>query len=207
MKIDMKKFITGPLENNTYLIWNDNKEAIIIDPSLGCNEILKFVKENNYKLIAVLLTHGHFDHFIGISEIHNVYPDLDIWANELSVPFLKNPQFNGSGMIGAALSYNGPIKTFKEGDMKISNFEFKILHIPGHSPGGTAFVFDGICFSGDSLFAGSIGRTDFEGCDYNALITNIKTKLLILPDDTVVCSGHGGRTTIGREKRLNPFLQ
>lgn len=207
MKIDMKKFITGPLENNTYLIWNDNKEAIIIDPSLGCNEILKFVKEKNYKLIAVLLTHGHFDHFIGISEIHNVYPDLDIWANELSVPFLKNPQFNGSGMIGAALSYNGPIKTFKEGDMKISNFEFKILHIPGHSPGGTAFVFDGICFSGDSLFAGSIGRTDFEGCDYNALITNIKTKLLILPDDTVVCSGHGGRTTIGREKRLNPFLQ
>lgn len=207
MKIEMKKFITGPLENNTYLIWNEKKEAIIIDPSLGCNEILKFVKDKDYNLVAILLTHGHFDHFIGISEIHKVYPDLDVWANELSVPFLKNPEFNGSGMIGAVLSYTGPIKIFNEGDLKIVNFEFKVLHIPGHSPGGTAFVFDDICFSGDSLFAGSIGRTDFEGCDYNALITNIKTKLLTLPDDTVVCSGHGGRTTIGREKRLNPFLQ
>lgn len=206
MKIEMKKFITGPLENNTYLIWNDKKEAIVIDPSIGCNDLLAFIKDEKYNLVAVLLTHGHFDHFIGITEIHNVYPGLDIWANELTVPFLKEPEYNGSGMIGAVLSYTGPVKTFTEGPLSISGFEFDVFHIPGHSPGGSAFVFDGICFSGDSLFAGSIGRTDFQGCDQDALIFNIKVKLFKLPDDTVVCSGHGGRTTIGREKRLNPFL-
>lgn len=207
MKIEMKKFITGPLENNTYLIWNDKNEAIIIDPSIGCNELLDYIKKSNFDLVAIILTHGHFDHFIGITEIHNVYPELEVWANKLTVPFLKEPEFNGSGMIGAVLSYKGPVKTFVEGDLKISGFDITVLHIPGHSPGGTAFVFDGICFSGDSLFAGSIGRTDFQGCDQEALITNIKEKLFALPDDTVVCSGHGGRTTIGREKRLNPFLR
>lgn len=206
MKIEMKRFITGPLENNTYLIWNSEKEAIIIDPSVGCDDLLIHVRDNKLKLVAIILTHGHFDHFIGITEIHNVYPGLEVWANELTVPFLKNPEHNGSNMIGAVLSYTGPVKTFTEGKLKIAGFDFDALHIPGHSPGGTAFVFDGICFSGDSLFAGSIGRTDFQGCDYNALITNIKEKLLTLPEDTVVCSGHGGRTTIGREKRLNPFL-
>lgn len=207
MKVEMKKFITGPLENNTYLIWNSDKEAIIIDPSVGCNDLLGYIQDNGLNLIAVILTHGHFDHFIGITEIHNVYPGLEIWANELTVPFLKEPDYNGSHMIGAVLSYTGPVRTFSEGKLKIGGFDIEVLHIPGHSPGGSAFVFDGICFSGDSLFAGSIGRTDFKGCDQGALIKNIKEKLFALPDDTVVCSGHGGRTTIGREKRLNPFLR
>lgn len=207
MKINMKKFVTGPLENNTYVIWDDSKELIIIDPSAGCEELLGFIKESDLEPVAVLLTHGHFDHFLGLTEIHNVYPKLDVWANELTVPFLSDPEYNGASMIGAVLSYTGPVKTFTEGTLNISNFQITVLHIPGHSPGGSAFVFDGLCFSGDSLFAGSIGRTDFLGCDSEALIKNIKEKLLTLPDDTVVCSGHGGRTTIGREKRLNPFLR
>ena len=211
MKIEMKKFITGPLENNTYLIKNgediESKDVILIDPSSGCSEIIKYIKSEDLNLIAVILTHGHFDHFIGLREIIEAFGDIEVFANSLTVPFLRNPLYNGSSMIGATLSYDGEITEFNEGELKISEFKFKVLHIPGHSPGGSAFVFDGICFSGDSLFAGSVGRTDFQGCDAVALIKNIKEKLLTLPEDTVVCSGHGGRTTIGREIRRNPFLR
>jgi glyoxylase-like metal-dependent hydrolase (beta-lactamase superfamily II) len=123
---------------------------------------------------------------------------------------IASPEYNGSFMIGMTFSYKGKTSDLNEGPITIGAFSFEVLHIPGHSPGGAAFVFrDGsetACIGGDSLFAGSIGRYDFPGSDGGQLITAIKTKLLSLPDDTVVYPGHGGRTTIGRERRMNPFL-
>ena len=129
------------------------------------------------------------------------------WIVVLATGLLLNPEYNGSYMMGMGLSYKGPLKELYEGNIKIGSFKFTVLYVPGHSPGGCAFVIDKHCFSGDTLFAGSVGRFDFPGCDGSLLFKNIKEKLLTLPDETVVHSGHGGRTTIIHEKRHNPFLQ
>ncbi len=207
MKYTVKKFITGPIETNTWVLSQDNNACLIIDPSGCSSEVTEYIDNKKMHVEAVCLTHGHFDHFLGLKEILSTYQGIDVWIHPEDIPLLKDPDYNGAFMIGMNLSYNGPLKEFSEGRMQIGSFKMTILHIPGHSPGGSALIIGNYCFSGDSLFAGSIGRFDFPGCDGPTLIRNIKEKLLILPDDTIVCPGHGGRTTIGREKKSNPFLQ
>ncbi len=165
MQLIVRKFVTGPIETNTYVVSGEQKACIIIDPSSGCDEILEYIKNKKFYVEAICLTHGHFDHFLGLEEILSVYPDSDVWIHSNEVPFLRNPEYNGSYMIGMDLKYKGPLKEFSEGVVQISSFEIRILEVPGHSPGGCALVIENYCFSGDSLFAGSIGRTDFPGCD------------------------------------------
>ncbi len=206
MKVNVKKFITGPIETNTYLLSNDKNECIIFDPSIGCERIFNFIEEKSFSLNGICFTHGHFDHIIGINEVLLKFPDTKIWAHRNTKLFIQNPDLNGSNMIGMNFSYNGPINDIKEGQIKINNFEFTLLHIPGHSPGCSAFIIGKYCFCGDTLFAGGIGRTDLHGSDGPALLKNIKEKLLVLPNKTIVCPGHGGRTTIGRERQTNPFF-
>lgn len=206
MELSVKKFITGPIETNTFVLFNSDKACIIFDPSAGCDEVLEYIDEEKLALEAVCLTHAHFDHFMGLEEIVKKYVGIDIWIHPDEKKMLLDPEFNGSYMIGAELMFDGPVKDCVEGKMQIGSFEFDIYHIPGHSPGGLAYVIDEHCLSGDSLFAGSVGRTDFPGCDGPALFKNIREKLFTLPDETIVYSGHGGRTTIGREKKSNPFF-
>ncbi len=207
MHLTVKKFVTGPIETNTYVVGNESKACIIIDPSHGCDTILEHINTQGLSCVAIILTHGHFDHFLGLEEILKVFPDTGIWIHHEEVTFLSNPDFNGSYMIGMEVSYTGPVKEIYEGFQEIGGFPMQVFHVPGHSPGGIVLYMEPYCFSGDTLFAGSIGRFDFPGCDGGALIANIREKLLTLPDETVVCPGHGGRTTVGREKKRNPFLQ
>ncbi|MDG5813910.1 MBL fold metallo-hydrolase [Chitinispirillales bacterium ANBcel5] len=197
---------TGPLQVNSYLLHNSNKQCIIIDPAQGCSEILNFIKSNALSVSAVVLTHGHFDHITGIPEVLERYPDTDIYIHPSDLPMLRNSEFNGSVMLGLSFSYEGPVASIQEGKASLGGFELEFIHLPGHTPGGCAVVIDKVCFSGDVLFAGSVGRSDFPCGDGKLLIEGIKEKLLKLSDDTTVCPGHGGRTTIGREKRQNPFL-
>jgi hydroxyacylglutathione hydrolase len=210
MNISITKFVTGPIETNTYVVSKGQEPALVVDPSSGCDAIVEFLKSKKLGIAAILLTHGHFDHLLGISEIQTFAPGAEVWVHPDDCPLLANPQFNGSFMIGRAFSYTGPVRTLSEGPLSVGAYSFEVLAMPGHSPGGVAFVFrDGgetACISGDSLFAGSIGRSDFPGSDGDALLRCIKEKLLALPDNTVVYPGHGGRTTIGRERRLNPYL-
>ncbi len=207
MKYTVKRFITGPIETNTWVLSQDSGACIIIDPSGRGSEVNGYIDDNALKVEAVCLTHGHFDHFLGLKEIQSTYPGIDVWIHPEDIPLLKEPDYNGAFMIGMKLSYTGPLKEYSEGRIQIGSFEMTLLHVPGHSPGGSALSIGNYCFSGDSLFAGSIGRSDFPGCDGGALIKNIKEKLLVLPDETIVCPGHGGRTTIGRERKSNPYLQ
>ncbi len=211
MNFTITKFVTGPLETNSYVVSLNREPVLVVDPSSGCGVLLDHLKSRNQSIQAILLTHGHFDHILGISEIRAVSPAAEVWVHPDETLLLRNPQFNGSFMIGAEFVFRGAIRDLIEGPHFIGAFSFEVLHLPGHSPGGVALVFrdsgETKCISGDSLFAGSIGRSDFPGSDGVLLLRGIREKLLALPDDTVVYPGHGGRTTIGRERRLNPYLQ
>jgi glyoxylase-like metal-dependent hydrolase (beta-lactamase superfamily II) len=215
MPLAIHKFVTGPLETNTYVISNGAR-GLVVDPSSGCDDVLRLVARQKLSIVALLLTHCHFDHIMGISEIQATAASVPVWAHPAERPLLTNAEYNGSYLIGRPSVYDGPVSALSEGQCTISDFSFEVVHLPGHSPGGCAFVFREAgadadaqavhCFSGDALFAGSIGRSDFPLGDGPLLIKSITEKLLLLPDATIVYPGHGGRTTIGREKRMNPFL-
>ena len=207
MEVTVKRFVTGPIETNTYVLSKQSSASVIIDPSSGCNDLLDYIDMLQLHIEAICLTHCHFDHFMGIEEITPLYPDAALWVHPYERPFLISTELNGSYLMGMNVSYRGPIKELYEGVITIGSFEFKVLHVPGHSPGSCAFIIGRHCFSGDTLFAGSIGRFDFPGCDGSVLLANIRDKLFALPDDTIVHSGHGGRTSIKREKRYNPFFK
>jgi glyoxylase-like metal-dependent hydrolase (beta-lactamase superfamily II) len=207
MTIVITKFVTGPIDTNTYVVSNERGACLIVDPSRGCNEVLDHARKNGLDIESIVLTHGHFDHILGIAEIHDAHPAIDVWMHPGDKCLVANAERNGASLIGSDFSLKILTRDLIEGPSRIGSFDCDVAHIPGHTPGGCAFIFEGACLSGDSLFAGSIGRTDFPGCDGEALIKNIKEKLFRLPDETVVYPGHGGRTTIGREKRLNPFLR
>jgi glyoxylase-like metal-dependent hydrolase (beta-lactamase superfamily II) len=206
MTIVIKKFVTGPIETNTYVVINEKKACLVVDPSQGCNQVLAFIQEQGLALESIVLTHGHFDHILGIAELHNAYPQMSVWMHRDDKELVTNAEYNGAYLIGSNYAFSGATYDLTEGNMRIGSFDCIVFHVPGHTPGGCALVFEDNCLSGDSLFAGSIGRTDFPGSDQESLLKNIREKLFTLPDATVVYPGHGGRTTIGREKRLNPFL-
>jgi len=206
MTVEITQFITGPIETNSYIIANEERKCCIIDPSGNCGKLLQFLDETSLTPGAIILTHGHFDHILGIPEVLRRFPELSLWAHPLDFEFIKQADLNGSPMIGIRFSFNGPLHELTEGEMRIGGLDCAVLHLPGHTPGGCALLFDNHCISGDSLFAGSVGRTDWEYSDAATLIQTIKEKLLRLPDSTVVHPGHLGRTTIGRERRMNPFL-
>ncbi len=207
MDVRIDRFATGPLETNTYVVSGNQDAALIVDPSSGCEQVKQFIEQRRLVVSAILLTHAHFDHLMGIEEIHAFAPGVDVWVHPADTLLLRDPEYNGSVLMGAPLRYEKETRDLHEGNMEVGGYALRVLHVPGHSPGGCAFVFGNQCLSGDSLFAGSIGRTDFPGCDGAALLKGIREKLFTLPDDTIVFPGHFGQTTIGQEKRLNPFLQ
>jgi glyoxylase-like metal-dependent hydrolase (beta-lactamase superfamily II) len=202
----IERFTTGPLGTNTYLLSQSPDSCLVIDPSRGCAGVLAAAERNGWSVGSIVLTHGHFDHITGIPEVLARFPAAGVWVHPDEKPLLLHAEYNGSIMIGSPFSYTAPTRDLVEGEMELSGVQLTVAHIPGHSPGGCALLVPGSCFSGDSLFAGSIGRTDFPGGNYQRLLAGIREKILTLPDDTTVLPGHGNRTTVGREKRLNPYL-
>jgi glyoxylase-like metal-dependent hydrolase (beta-lactamase superfamily II) len=204
--VEIKCFELGELATNAYVVADAHESCILIDPPRGCADALEYIVKKKLQLRAIVLTHGHFDHIMGIPEVQERFPDTPVWIHRDDTPYLSKPFLNASVLLGQKFSYEGPVKELDEGTQTIGGFEFTVLHVPGHTPGGIALVIDNVCICGDSLFAGSIGRYDFAGGNGDLLIRKIKEKLLTLPDTTVLYPGHGGRTTVGREKRMNPFF-
>jgi hydroxyacylglutathione hydrolase len=198
--------ITGPIETNTYLVIDDKNRCLIIDPSLGCKEVINKIRAGAFTPTAIVLTHGHYDHIMGLPEILQSFGDLPVYMHNDDLPLFRDSRVNGSRVLG--FDFSAKIKTLPltEGPMIIGSIPVTVFHIPGHTPGGCAILAGNSCLTGDTLFAGTIGRSDLPGGDGALLVREIRAKLLTLPENTLVYPGHEGSSTIGREKKTNPEL-
>jgi hydroxyacylglutathione hydrolase len=199
--------VVGPFEMNCYIVAEDHhSECIIIDPGDEPEKIIETIDRNKFKPVKIINTHNHIDHARHVSIIQKHY-NIPFQICEDDVPLLESIKDQGI-IFGLDSSEVPEVSSFlKDGDrFKLVEKELSILHTPGHSPGSISIYTKGHVFVGDVLFRDSIGRTDLYGGNYEILMKSIREKLLTLPDDTIVYSGHGPETTIGREKEYNPFI-
>ena len=204
----VKGLAVGPIMANCFILGcEETKEAVIIDPGDEAGRILSTVSELALGVKTILNTHGHFDHVAGNKGIKEA-TQADIMIHTLDAPMLGQLSDSAAAWGLSAENSPAPDRTLEDGDtVSFGNIVLKVIHTPGHTPGGVSFSTDGHVFAGDTLFAGSIGRTDFTGGDYDTLISSIKNRLFSLGDDVTVFTGHGPETTIGKEKRYNPFVR
>ena len=204
----IKYFATGPLMVNTYLVYDDTKKAFVIDPG-GCESpMIDFINKEELDLEYIVLTHGHCDHIGGIPGLREFFPEIKVVAHALEDELLIDPDQNSSTMFfGRPLSIKADILVNEGDTLKVGDMELGFIHTPGHSAGGMCIMMGDVCFSGDTLFQGSVGRSDLYGGDWDTLMNSIKEKLYVLPDDTLVLPGHMGKTSIGYEKKYNAFVR
>ena len=210
--MQIKQFVFNPFQVNTYLIYDDSHECVIIDAACyekhEFNTLADYIKKEGLTPKALLITHGHVDHICGTSDI----------LDQFNIPFLMHK--DDTYLLAAAVQYGNvfgfnveqppaPTGFLGQGDrFDFGNSGLEILHTPGHSPGSITFYSnkDEFLIAGDVLFSGSIGRTDLPKGDFDTLIDSINSKIMVLPDETKVYPGHGDSTTVGRERKSNPFL-
>ncbi len=211
--IQIKQLVFNPFQENTYILYDETKEAVIIDP--GCNNadeenmLVSFIEENELVPVKLLNTHGHIDHILGNYFIKKKY-NLHLEAH-VDDEFLLSDAKNYGANFGIIMQEEPPLidKYLNEGDtVEFGNSTLHILHVPGHSPGSIVFYNEEekILIGGDVLFNDSIGRTDLPGGDYDLLATGIKEKIFTLNKNIEVYPGHGTSTSIDKEKKYNPFL-
>ncbi len=209
MKIDY--LILGGYQTNCYVLRKDDsaKECIIIDPGLEAEELIEFLEEVKLNPVAVILTHGHIDHIAGVTALRSRFPEIKVYIHKHDAEMLTNPNINLSAMSGIAFVTETEDVSLKERDViDLAGVKLNVLHTPGHTPGGISLYSKqaGVVFVGDTLFADSIGRTDFPGGSMSQLLNSVREKLFTLPEQTEVYPGHGPATTIAAEKAHNPFF-
>ena len=199
----------GPLQTNCYLVACDEMdEAAVIDPAWNGSEIASLAEEEGWQITKILLTHSHFDHVGGLAELKEV-TQAPIFIHEAAIPMLRQATQSAARWGFALKAAPEPDQMLEAGqEISVGKHTLRVLYTPGHAPGHICFYNEqqGILFDGDVLFQQGIGRTDLPGGDYRLLMQSIREQLLTLPEDTRVFPGHGNPTTIGEEKRLNPFL-
>jgi len=204
----VKKLEVGPIMANCYILGCEStKEAVVIDPGDDADRILMELAKAGLKVKYLINTHGHFDH-VGANKRMKEVTGAELAIHPDDEPMLK--ELSRSAMMFGLSAENSPpadIRLNHGDEISFGEITLKVIHTPGHSKGGICLYTKGYLFAGDTLFAGSIGRTDLNGGDYDTLISSIKEKLLVLEPDTVVYTGHGPETTIANEKRMNPFLR
>ena len=196
----------GSYQANCYIVFNDENEAIIIDPGAQPFDILKAVEERNLKVSKILLTHAHPDHFGALKEVREKL-NVPAYISTKDEVMLEDRSGNLGEMLGIKSETLKADVIFNENDyIDFGNKKIQVILTPGHTPGGACFLLDDILFTGDTLFSGSIGRTDLPGGDYDTIMESLR-ELMNLPADTVVLPGHGPETTIAQEKINNPFIR
>ncbi|MHC4758020.1 MAG: MBL fold metallo-hydrolase [Planctomycetota bacterium] len=210
--MEIEKLVISDYETNCYVVRTDadSRDCFLVDTGLEAEPILDYLEKMELTPSAVVLTHGHADHIVGLGEVRVKYPDIKVYIHREDGSMLTDRKDNLCELVGLDFQTEAADVLLEDGDVVAEcGIELQVLYTPGHTRGGICLYCEkeGKVFTGDSLFADSIGRIDFPGGNYEQLMQSIKNKLLTLSDETVCLPGHGMRTTIGREKRSNPFLQ
>jgi len=219
--MEVNSFVLGEFETNCYVVRKTpaspmasrggraGGECLVIDAGLAAGELIDFLKAGKLAPSAVVLTHGHVDHIGGLELVRRQWPDVKVFIHSLDAQMIGRADINLSFLTGNKTEAGPADVLLADGQLvEQAGVRLKVIHTPGHTPGGICLYSeeDGILFSGDTLFADSVGRTDFPGGSMSELIKSIKEKIIILPDETKVYPGHGPTTTIGKERMANPYL-
>ncbi len=204
----LKRLVVGSLESNCYLVADEEtKEGIIVDPGAEGERILQTVTQEGIIPLYLINTHGHIDHIGANGYLKERIEGIKIGIHEADARMLINADENLSNFAGEAVTSPPADFFLKEGEeITVGKTRWKVIHTPGHTLGGICLLGEGNIITGDTLFAGSVGRTDLPGGSMELLMKNLREKLMTLPDDTVIHPGHGESSTIGRERESNPFL-
>jgi len=199
----LKTFVFGELYNNCYLIFSEkSKKGFMVDSPTANREFDEYIQNKNLEILFIALTHAHFDHIGGLDSY-----SIPFYIHKDDLPLLKNPDLNGSAFFSSSVIIKKRPYFYQDGMLlRFEEYNIEIIHSPGHTPGSVALKLNNWLFSGDTIFFDSIGRTDIPLASHDKLITSIKKRLLTLPADTIIYPGHGPSTTVGREKKHNPFL-
>lgn len=204
----VEQYVVGPVQTNCYFAINDEtKEVLIVDPGASGKRLAEIIETEKLNPVAILLTHGHFDHAGAAAELAEHF-HIEIYAEEHERETLENPTLNLSGWEGKETVYHADKYLKDEQEIDLAGFHIRVLFTPGHTVGGCCYLFpyQNAVFAGDTLFAQSVGRTDFPKGSAAQLIRAIEEKLLVLPDEVTVYTGHNEITTIGTERMYNPYL-
>jgi hydroxyacylglutathione hydrolase len=211
--IQIHPVTSAPFEENTFIAHIEGEnECLVFDPGLEPDKIIRMLNSQKLTPAAILITHGHYDHIAGISALKRQWPDCPVVIGAAEADKLADPRLNLAAMFGDNWDAITPDATVEDGQIySAAGIRLKVLVIPGHSSGHVAYLCldrePPLAFVGDIIFAGSIGRTDFPGGNFRQLINGIREQLFTLSDDTILLPGHGPATTVGQEKRTNPFLK
>lgn len=206
MKVE--KFVTGIISTNCYLVINeDTKQAVVIDPAACPSYLMSHIKSEGLKIEAILLTHGHFDHIMGIDGFLSEF-DVPVYVHEEDADAMEDPVLNQSSTYTSGYTFGKAQYLRDRQTLELAGYTFQVIHTPGHTKGGCCYYVasEGVLFSGDTLFQNSVGRTDFVNSSTSDLVHSVREKLFLLPDDTMVYPGHMGETKIGHEKKYNPYV-
>jgi len=211
-QFNLARIVSAPFEENTYVLWlKGRNDCLVIDPGFQPEQILGLLDENQLVPAAILNTHGHSDHIAGNGALKARFPDCPLIIGHGDGPKLTDAELNLSAAFGEAVTSPAADRTVSEGDqIGAAGIDFEVREVPGHSAGHVIFIWRNnnpyLAFVGDVIFQGSVGRADFYDGDMELLIAGIRTKIFDLPDDSILLPGHGSATTVGRERRTNPYV-